>query len=116
MNREDFVLVNATDIIALWVAHLGPHSSNRYIRFPHMLVSHIKNPESWDAGRIEARIGSRFSEDSKLLVYDRIEGLEFLCYAQMVKSFGVTEAELQEAERAERAFNRAARDYLQSLK
>ena len=116
MNPDDFVLVNATDIIARWVEHLGPHSFNRYIASPHLLVAHIHDPASWDTGRIEARIGSRYSEDSKLLVYDRIEGLEFLCYVQMIKSFGVTEAELQEAKRAEETFNQAAREYLQSVK
>jgi hypothetical protein len=115
MELRNFTVDVAKQVIRLWEEHLGFwYENNRYLEYPELLVSSLQDPSSWVTGRFEDRIGSRYTDDSKLLVYLKNQGLEFECYAQAHTVFG--EQKKQEAERAEETFNQAVMEYVKTVK
>ena len=115
MELNQFKVDNAKKIMDLWKKHLGFwHNDHWYFKHPEVLVYSLKNPESWVTGRFEDRIGSRYTDDSKLLAYLGEEGLEFECYAQAHTV--MRKDRQQEADRSEEAFNKAVMEYAQTVK
>ena len=83
MEPKDFTVDVAKKVMELWREHLGFwYDNNRYLKDTELLVFSLQDPNSWITGRFEDRIGSRYTDDSKLLVYLRDSGLEIECYAQ----------------------------------
>jgi hypothetical protein len=115
MKLGDLTVDIAKRVMSLWQEHLGFwYKNNRYLEHPELLVSSLQDPTCWTTGRFEDRIGSMYTDDSKLLAYLRSEGLEFECYVQTHTVFG--QDRKQEAERAEEAFNRAVMEYVKTVK
>jgi len=115
MNPKDFTVDVAKKVMNLWKEHLGfCYDHNRYLKHPELFVSSLQDPNSWVTERFEDRIGSRYTGDSRLLVYLRNEGLEIECYVQANTVFG--QDRKQEAERAEETFNRAVMEYVKTVK
>ena len=55
------------NLLELYKQELGGFGVNRYLRHPELLYSEVQNPHSWVAFPVfYDRIGSRFSEDTKL--------------------------------------------------
>ena len=106
MRIKDFTPDIAKKVMELWSQHLGVCcESQRYLEHPELLAWEMQSPNSWITGRFEDRIGSKWTDDSKLLAYLRTEsGLEFECYVQAHTIMG--QEIRQEAEKAEDEFKR----------
>lgn len=114
MKPEQFTSGVAKRVMLLWKEHLGFfYRDHHYYTDAKLLVYALENPQSWLAGRFEDRIGSRYTDDSKLLAYLRSGQLEFECYAQAQTVMGPEKR--KEAENAEDAFNKAVHEYIQTV-
>lgn len=124
MNLEDLSLQDITELIRLWGIHLGYFFDKRYERNPELLLEEIKDPGCWVCGtRYETRVGSRFGDDAKILVYERAQGIEILAdindgnlkrdIANTSLAEFVRERKKQELV-AENSFNEAMRKYLET--
>jgi len=114
MKLGDFSPDVAKRVMELWKEHLGffydtGHAS-RYLEYPDMLADDVRNTSGWVTSRYEDRFTSRFSDDSKFFVNLTLEGLEITCYVQYHGSVG-----REEAEQAEKNFNKAVKEYIQNL-
>jgi len=107
MRPEDFNADAARKVMELWAKHLGFWDEDRlYLRSPELLSSRIQDPKVLFIG-FEDRIGSRYSDDSKLTACCHEDsGLEVMCYVQ-------EHSGKQEAIMAEESFNRAVSEFLQ---
>ena len=116
MHIKDFTPDVAKKVMELWNEHLGLHTlSRRYFENPGQLSSAVKDPYHWWAGRYEDRIGSRWTEDSKLLIYSNRfgdDGLRIEAYVQAQNLMAARD----EAERAEETFNKAVMEYVRTVK
>lgn len=114
MRPNDFSVDNAIKVMGLWEKHLGFWSANNnYLKHPELLVSSLQNIDYWITGRFEDRIGSRYTEDSKLFAYLEKGKLEFECYAQANTVFGKDKK--KETEKAEEEFNKAVSRYMKTI-
>jgi len=69
MKLEDFTPGVAKKVILLWKRHLGfYHRENSYLRHPEILADFVHDPTCWLTGGYQDRIGSRYTDDSKLLI------------------------------------------------
>ena len=115
MKLKDFTPDVARQVIDLWEQHLGFFYKNRLcMDSPEFLASEVQDLENWATGRFEPRIGSKFTDDSKLLVYFVGGDIEVKCYAQAHTAIG--KERRHEAERAEESFNKAVKDYIRTLR
>lgn len=114
MRHGDFTPDVAKKVIDIWQEHMGLwNEQDLYVIHPDILSSDMQDPRCWVTGRFEARIGSRYTDDSKLIAYERGGVLELECYAQ---SHTVFRDNRPEVERAQEAFNLAVREYTNSLR
>ncbi len=66
MKPKDFSREVCIRLLELYKEELGGFGVDRYLENPEILYFHVQNPRRW-LSRIEyERIGSRFSEDTKL--------------------------------------------------
>jgi len=116
MKLEDFNINVASEVMKLWREHLGSCHNNVYLKYPGLLASRLKTPDRWVVGRFEDIIGSKYARGSTLLAYLRHERLEIGCYFQANGFFGDgREAKEQEAREAGESFNKAVREYLETV-
>lgn len=113
MRLREFDVNVARRVMDLWNLHLGLHyfGSEKYFESPELLVRDINNPRFWFTGRWENRIGSRWTEDSKLFVYDRHEGISVEAYVQAQNLI----VSVDKAQKGEDEFNRVMKEYLASF-
>jgi len=89
MKLAEFDENVARKVMDLWQEHLGFwHSFNLYCEHPAVLAACMTDREYWASGRFEDRIGSRYTDDSKLLAYLRHGELEIACYVQAPVALG----------------------------
>ena len=113
MKPEDFTADVAERVMGLWAEHLGFwRKSNRYSENPRLLANLLQNPNGWLAGMFQDRIGSRFTDDSKLYASLTKGKLELRCYVQ---AHTAVREEEQEALDAENTFNSEVMSYLTSV-
>lgn len=109
MELKDFTPAKARDVMKLWKKHLGFfYAKNSYLRYPEILSSFVQDPKYWVTGRYEDRVGSKYTDDSKLIVRSNQGKLEISCYVQAHTVMG--RERIKEAEEAEEAFNLAAKE------
>lgn len=115
MHLKDFTPDVARNVMELWKEHLGLHyfGSQRYFEDPEQLSSSVINPRNWLLGRYEDRIGSRWTEDSKLFVYNNRPGDDGLRIEAYVQAQNLWRNRV-EAEKAEETFNRAVMEYIRT--
>ena len=116
MKLSEFDVNVARQVMNLWNQHLGLHyfGSQKYFDCPHLLVLDARNPRFWLCRRYENRIGSRWTEDSKLFMYlNRFgnEGLRIEAYVQAQNLM----VGRDEAQRGEDEFNRVVKEYVDSF-
>ena len=66
MKPKDFSREVCLRLLELYKEELGGFGVDRYLRAPGLLYLHIQNPHGWLSLIEYERIGSRFSEDTKL--------------------------------------------------
>ncbi len=110
MRLEDFNVDVAKKVINLWKEHLGFWDKNNfYLNEPELLVFLLNDVDKWVTGRFEERLGSKYTDDSKLLIYIENQNLKVECYAQTQTVFGKINKE--KAEDAEMNFNKIVSEY-----
>jgi len=114
MKPENVTVDVATKVMEIWQEHLGFwYDDNKYLDEPSLLSSILQTPDEWMAGMFQDRIGSKYTDDSKL--YARVErgDLKITCYVQPHTVF---KDNRQKAQDAEDSFNKAVKTYLNSIK
>jgi hypothetical protein len=113
MRPEDFTVDVARKVMLLWKEHLGFwREHNHYMEHPEILASRLQKPSEWH-GTFQDRVGSKYTDDSKLRACLKDGELEISCYAQSHVVFG--KKEKQEAEKAQNDFNTAVMKYISNL-
>src|SRR3989344_2570821 len=98
MKLAEFTGEDARKIMDLWKIHLGMIYKHPYFTHPEFFSELVQDPSAWVTGRLEDRLGSRWSDDAKLFMYLRMGNLEIKCYVQ---THTIMPQHKQEAERAE---------------
>lgn len=110
MKLEDFNTDIAKKVMALWKEHLGVYDK-KYFRHPELLVRNVIE-SMYSLYYFEDRIGSRFSEDSKL----HATAFDDLIFECNVQSHTIMDAAIRkQAENAEEVFNKSVKEYLMKL-
>jgi hypothetical protein len=123
MKLENLSLTDIGELIRLWKKHFGFFYDKRYEHCPEMLLDQIKDKGGWVITRYETRVGSKFTDDTKILVYDQGDNIEILAHmndgnlersiANLALAESVRERKKQELD-AETAFNEDMKRYLSS--
>ena len=66
MKPKEFSREACLRLLEVYKEELGGVYVNSYLRTPELLYPHIQNPHAWLMSIEYERIGSRFSEDTKL--------------------------------------------------
>lgn len=112
MKLKNFDANIAAKVIDLWKEHLGIHSRTSPHFDPEFLAEEVRDSHTWVTGRYDPRIGSKFTDDSKLLVSLRDGKVVIECYVQ---AHTVAKDRQQEALTAEETFNKAMVDYVNTI-
>ena len=111
MKLTEFTPDVAKRVMELWKTHLGlcpGWNSQKYYEHPDLLVVMVINSRNWVTGRFEEPIGSKWTDNSKLLVYNRYrEGVHIEAYVDLP-----TYMECPEAGKKEEEFNRDVMAYV----
>ncbi len=111
MKLEEFTPDVAKRLMYLWKRHMGIYGmGSSYLKNPELLSELVRDRENWITGRYEDRIGSKYTDDSKLIVCLNRGEVEVSCYAQAHAVMGRERA--KEAEQAEKNFNLAVKTLL----
>ena len=109
MKQNEFTADIAKKVMELWKEHLGFfYGKHNYYENPQMLVDAF-NREILNIGVFQDRVGSRYSDDSKLTIKVIGNQVEFDCYVQ---AHGVDK---KKSEVAEDKFNAAIKEYISTL-
>lgn len=113
MKLSEFTPNIARDVMKIWIDYFGSVTSvnQRYVDNPEVLSRDVRNPRYWFGGCYSYRMGSKWTNDSKLLVHfnNHQRTLEVECYMQSQSLWG---EQRKEAEIAEIKFNNAIKKYL----